>query len=116
MTILSREAILSAQDLQTEDVPVPEWGGSVRVRVMTGSERDGFGASLLGADGKTVTDGYKAKLVARCIVGEDGDRLFSDNDVELLRAKSAAALDRVFLVADRINGVSNAAIDTAEKN
>ena len=33
MNLLSKTAILAAQDLQTEDVEVPEWGGAVRVRV-----------------------------------------------------------------------------------
>jgi hypothetical protein len=32
MTLLSKTAILCANDLQTEDVDVPEWGGAVRVR------------------------------------------------------------------------------------
>ena len=29
--ILNRDAILGAQDIPTEDIPVPEWGGSVRI-------------------------------------------------------------------------------------
>ena len=28
MSLLSKTAILAAQDLQTEDVEVPEWGGA----------------------------------------------------------------------------------------
>ena len=40
MTLLSKSAILCANDLQTEDVDVPEWGGTVRVRSFTGRERD----------------------------------------------------------------------------
>jgi hypothetical protein len=35
MTLLSKSAILCANDLQTEDVDVPEWGGAVRVRSFT---------------------------------------------------------------------------------
>lgn len=34
MTILTKQAILTAQDLKTEDVAVPEWGGEVRVRTL----------------------------------------------------------------------------------
>ena len=40
MTLLSKSAILCANDLQTEDVNVPERGGDVRVRSFTGRERD----------------------------------------------------------------------------
>ena len=32
LNLLSRDAILQAQDLPHEDVEVPEWGGMVRVR------------------------------------------------------------------------------------
>jgi hypothetical protein len=35
MTLLSKSAILCANDLQTEDVEVPEWGGVVRLRSFT---------------------------------------------------------------------------------
>ncbi len=35
MNILSKEAILSADDLPREIVSVPEWGGQVYVRTMT---------------------------------------------------------------------------------
>ena len=47
MTLLSKTAILCANDLQTEDVEVPEWGGAVRVRSFTGRERDAFEASMV---------------------------------------------------------------------
>jgi hypothetical protein len=46
MTLLSKSAILCANDLQTEDVDVPEWGGAVRVRSFTGRELDAFEASI----------------------------------------------------------------------
>ena len=46
MTLLSKSASLCANDLQTEDVDVPEWGGAVRVRSFTGRELDAFEASI----------------------------------------------------------------------
>ena len=52
MTLLSKTAILCANDLQTEDVEVPEWGGAVRVRSFTGRERDAFEASMVRGEGK----------------------------------------------------------------
>lgn len=114
--LLSRDAILGAQDLKTEDVPVPEWGGTVRVRMMSGIERDAFSNSLLGSEGKTDLTNYRAKLVAASIVDESGAREFSESDVQALGGKSASALERVFVVADRLNTMGAAAVDTAEKN
>ena len=52
MSLLSKTAILTANDLQTEDVEVPEWGGAVRVRSFTGRERDAFEASMVRGEGK----------------------------------------------------------------
>ena len=40
MNLLTKSAILGINDLKHEDVPVPQWGGTVRVRAMTGQERD----------------------------------------------------------------------------
>ncbi|MFE3382837.1 hypothetical protein [Streptomyces anulatus] len=49
---LSAEQILDADDLAIEDVPVPEWGGTVRVKGMSGTERDRFEAGFVGNDMK----------------------------------------------------------------
>ena len=117
--ILTREQIASAQDLKHEDVSVPEWGGTVRVRVMTGLEREAFSASLMGANGKPDMKNYKLGLVATCMVGEDGKPLFGLDEVQFLGDKSAVALERVFSAAEKLNGVggaAKAAVEAAEGN
>ena len=48
VVFLNREAILAAEDLPRELVEVPEWGGAVYVRALTGAERDQFEASKIG--------------------------------------------------------------------
>ncbi len=115
--LLTRESILAAQDIKSEDVEVPEWGGSVRVRMMTGSERDGVLAKLVGAadTGERGTR-YRGALLAACLVGEDGVALFGPDELAHLGSKSAVALDRVFKVAERLNDASPAAVEGAEKN
>lgn len=109
MTLLSKDAILGADDLITEDCEVPEWGGTVRVRMMTGAERDAFEESLSRTKGKSVRANLanlRARLVARTVVGEDGKRLFTDAEAGVLGQKSAAALDRVFDAARKLNGMT----------
>lgn len=106
---LTRDSILGAADLRTEEVPVPEWGGTVLVRGMTGSERDAYENALLKVtQGQTSVNlnNARARLVAYCVVGPDGKRLFSDADITALGRKSAAALDRVYAVAARLSGIS----------
>lgn len=107
MSLLSRSTILETKDLNSEDVPVPEWGGTVRVRALTGEERDAFEIQLAGDGDKKKRDlnNLRAKLVARSVVDEAGARIFTDDDVHKLGLKSAAALDTVFTVAQRLSGL-----------
>jgi hypothetical protein len=116
---LTRDAILAAAALKTEDVPVPEWGGSVLVRELRGRERDEWEASLAVQRGNQMVPdvaNMRAKLVARCVVGEDHEPLFSQQDVAALGELSAAALDRVFEVASRLSGLNPADVEEMAKN
>lgn len=119
MAYLSRDDILMASDLQEEDVDVPEWGGTVRVRGLSGAERDRFESSVVEMHGKKVvvkSENMRAKLVALCVVDESGGRVFSDRDVEALGQKSASALQRVFEAAQRLSGLTEADVEELEKN
>lgn len=119
MAVLSREAILSAEDLGRELVAVPEWGGEVYVRVLPGAERDQFEIDSLdsaGPDARFNRHNVRARLAARCVVGEDGRRLFADADVEALGDKSGAALDRIFDVAMRLNRMRRQDVEELVKN
>ena len=119
MSLLSKTAILAANDLKSEDVEVPEWGGAVRVRSFTGRERDAFEASMVrgeGRDRKVDLTNMRARLVGLTVIDETGQRLFTDEEVDLLGAKSGAALDRVFAVAQKLNGLSGADVEELSKN
>lgn len=114
MVLLSRDQILNADDLKTEDVTVPEWGGTVRIRTLTGTERDAFEASMveMKKDGsvKRQVENVRARLVTLCIINEAGEQVFNNADVRLLGNKSAAALDRVAAAAQELNAFSDSDI------
>jgi len=119
LKILTRDAILGAEDLPRELVEVPEWGGCVYVRALTGTERDAFEASVVEQRGKSTKmnlRNIRAKLVALTVVDEEGTRLFSDADVKLLGQKSAAALDKLFEVAQRLSGLRDEDVEELAKN
>lgn len=105
---LNRSQILSAKDLPIEEVAVPEWGGTVFVRGMNGAERDAFELSVIDQKqkGKVDLNNIRAKLCALTICDESGERIFSEKDVAALAKKSAAALSRVFMVAQRLSGMT----------
>jgi hypothetical protein len=118
--LLTKAAILTAADLRTQIVDVPEWGGAVTVRTMTGVDRDAFENSMLKVDAKgnrsADLTNMRAKLCALTLVDDAGNPLFTIAEVEQLAQKNAAALDRIFKVAQALNGLTADSVEAAEKN
>lgn len=114
MTLLSKAAILGAVDLKTEDVEVTEWGGTVRVAMMSGKARDEF-FGRQGED-KVPYSQFAASVLVATVIDEDGNPVFDEADIDALRAKSQPAMDRVLAVSLRLNGIGPNASEVAEKN
>lgn len=119
--ILSKADIFGSADLATETVEVPEWGGAVIIRTMTGTQRDAYEASLMkrGPNGAYEVDtvNMRAKLIAYTAVDEAGALLFDPgSDLATLNGKSAAAIERLFVIAQRLNGLAPSSTADAEKN
>jgi hypothetical protein len=111
MALLSKNAILTADDLKTQDIPVPEWGGEVRIKTLTGAERDQYEADSVktnrGGKREVNMTNMRARLIAMCAVDEQGQLLFTRADVMKLGQKSAVALERVFDAAATMSGMSD---------
>ncbi len=121
MALLTRDQVLSADDIKYLTVPVPEWGGEIRLKSLSGSERDAFEQSVLveSADGeskKVDLSNVRAKLVAASAVDESGQRLFTPADVEALGARSGSALERVNSAAQKLSKLRKKDIDELLKN
>lgn len=118
--MLTREQILSATDIKSEIVQVPEWGGELMVWGMTGKERDAFERTVLERreDGslKRNYENFRAKLAVFSIKDETGKRLFDESDIEALGKKSVAALERVINVAQRLSRISSEDTENLVKN
>ena len=112
--MLSKDDILKADDLSQETVPVPEWGGEVIVKAMTGAERDDFECAIH-RDGIKNFDNIRARLCVMSIVDESGKKVFSPADIEELGQKNGKALDRVFGVAKRLSGIGKKEIGLLKK-
>ena len=85
-TLLDRALILQAASENTpacEDVPVPELGGTVRIREMTGSLRNRVEAAMVqirtGGDSKML-ERTTAQILAACVVGEDNRPILKEAD------------------------------------
>ena len=118
---LTREQIFAPRAWPVESVEVPEWGGTVRVRALSAAELDDFNASVVRTKGQNVEvnrRNYRAKLVARCVVnGDDKTPMFTDeSDILALGLQPASALDRILVVINRLNGMTEEDQEELVKN
>lgn len=124
--IAGRNALL-ASTFRHVDVPI-EGVGTFRLRELSGAERDKFEVAIFNevtelVDGKPVTRRklnqlhLRANLVALCLVGEDNQRLFADDEVaQLSEGVTTAVLGELFLEAQKLNGLDGEAVEAAAKN
>lgn len=111
MTLLNREAILGSQDIVTQDVAVPEWGGSIRVRTMTVAERNDFARRASSEDKVSVA----AWLISVLAVDQAGVTLFKPEDVQELERRNFRAVDRVVQAILEVNGITEKKVEEAGK-
>jgi hypothetical protein len=116
---VTKDAIIQVSDLPFEDVSVPEWGGKVRIRLLTGEEIDAYHGSMFEMKGDKVIqnrDNFRTKLLVRCLCDGEGNRLFKDSELGLLAGKSGAVINRLYGIASRINALEEKAGEELEKN
>ena len=119
MEALSREAILKRGDLEVQELEVPEWGGCVFLRPMSGAQRDEFEQLAMERRSGQSVDirGLKVKLVCASVCNAEGKLLFAGNDDEKkLNEKSASAINRIFQAAARLNGLTEEDIQEIAEN
>jgi len=103
-----RDTILTAEDLQSTTVDVPEWGVTVLLRGMTGKQRMQLVDQVAAKDKSYM---YSDILIALALDPDTGKPIFDKADREALSAKSGGVLERLALEVMRISGVS---VDEAE--
>ena len=120
---LTREALLKKQILRIERVSLGK-GDFVYVREMTGQGRDKFEQSLITfkEKGNTETmirtlDDFRAKLAVNTVCDAKGDLLFKSNDyLQLSKNVSAARLEKIVNVAQRLSQISEQDVEDMVKN
>ncbi len=113
--VLDRASILqftAAKSLPTQPCDVPQLGGTVLVRTMTGIERDRFEE----VQRQVKLANFRGRFAAATLCDAEGTRLFGDGDAETLGNLPSTALDRVYDVASKLNGIGSDVEASAEKN
>lgn len=117
---LTQAQILAANDLKLKAVEVPEWPdangkpGIVYIRVMAVGERDAYEVAWKRANG--TPDDFRTIYLARVLCNDKGERLFSDNELQLLKTKSGRVCHRLWDEAMKHNNIDEEDIKAAAKN
>lgn len=101
-SLLSREKIIAANDLKHEDVPVPEWGGTVRITQMDAGTSLEFNEAMRVSKEAGQKHGIFLMLVFSAR-NEQGERILTVEDLPALMGKSMNVLTRLQAVALRMN-------------
>lgn len=107
MTVLSKDAIKQATDYKVEKVSVPEWGGDVYLKTLSGTERDAFEEGYAEQKMKN----FRARFLVLTLCDESGERMFSDDEAADLGGKSAVVLNRLFDAAWALNAFRTEDVD-----
>lgn len=117
--LLSKADIMKAQDIVCREIEVPEWGGAVLMRSMSGKERADFEAAVQSRrKGNNQFDMVllREMLIAVVLVNSDGERLFTDGEITELGKKSSKVIERLFEEAQDMNGIGAEAVKELEEN
>lgn len=113
---LGRDSILNAADIKYDDVDTPEWGGVTRVRMLTAADRSAFEYWCYKNMNTEQVIELHPRVCIACIVDEDGNRIFQDDDLGVLMQKNGTVLRRVAEAAMKLNKLSADDEEEAVKN
>ena len=113
--ILTKDSINSIQEPKAVELNIPEWNGSVYVRVMVAADRDAMGYAVEQA--RKSKKSISGIMVAHSLSDENGNRIYTDEEGEsILSKKSNKALDRIIRFSNKLNLVGDDEVQTAVKN
>ncbi len=105
MAQLKKADILNCNDRKTITLDVPEWGGELTLRVMSGIDREAWeNQSVNLADNTPKLGDIRCKMLACCIVDVDtGKLMFEAKDIKALGEKSSIPLARLHMECLKLN-------------
>ena len=111
---LTRDQMLEAArnaKIERDTLTIPELGGAVIVRGMSGTERDEFEDGLRIRKGRKAGQSdlknFRAKFAVRVIVDEQGGRVLKDEDATIFGQMPAGVLDRIISRCMELSGMAD---------
>lgn len=112
MPVLDKAAIMAASDTKLEKVHVPEWGGDVYIKTLTGTERDSFEDAY----SQEKMRNFRPRFLVLTLCDKAGERLFTDAEVVELGKKSSAVIAKLFDKAWALNAFRTEDVEALGKD
>jgi hypothetical protein len=116
---IGRDSFLSQKPTRTREVDIPEWGGIVRVKALSGAERDAIEQKQFdqGRRSTRVTvAGFRARLVVFGVIDEEGNRIFNESDLPAINEMDGSVIDRIATAVSELSGYTPAEVERLEGN
>lgn len=113
---LTKEQIFKSNDLKIEVVDVPEWGGQIRLKGLSGIKRAEIEKYQASKGGDPDPASLRARMLIFSIVDEKDKQVFELSDGQTLMEKSAAVTEWLFEKAMKLSGIGGYNIEKIAKN
>lgn len=112
--------VTAADDLESEDIVVPQWGVTLRMKSMDTGHRGAYLERLIAAKDEG-NDVAMAQIQAELVVHgafdpEDGSQAFDESDIPMLLTKHGGVVARLATVAQRLSGLDRDAEERLGKD
>jgi len=116
---LTREQIMAADDIpKPKEFEVPEWKGSVFLRLLDVGERGEWEAKCFDDDGKPKihTRTFQIETLVCMVCNEQGVPIFKPEDVKVVAKKHPEVVERVAIEALKFNKLDLTSAEESGKN
>ena len=113
-----KNQIFASKDLKTDTVDTTEWGiPKLNIRELTAAQRESLFQEIQELNGKPMADDrYFAVLITMGAVDSENKLIFSEDDIDALLEKSPSVLRRIGKAINELSGITDSAVEDAEKN
>jgi hypothetical protein len=111
-----RDKILQAPDLKSESMDIEEWGVTIEVRSMNGTQRARMMKEAFNANAEEISWDYASLIIAGAYNPETDELIFTEADREELNEKHGGVLEQIALRVLAVSGLSDDSLRESEKN
>lgn len=109
--ILTFEEIMAAKDLDVQEIEIPEWGGTVKIKELTKAAREKLSKQAI-VNGQVDSDKLQLLMLAECLE----EPKITVEQAKQLWEKSAEVVDKILFAILDINGLSDLAQKEIQKS